>query len=565
MPTPANLNQPYDPSSVQPYQAPEIPEPDMTAATTSTPGSDPSSPGKSSKGYDFTRPGAGNITHGGAIAGMADNLLRGFMDGRAKGEAMKAMKMKRETDNIRANVDLASKNFYNVAASGADQNSKEFKDAKAASDGAWNSWTTYIQGHITPPDAGKKGKGAKVKEGLAGMFGKGDDPAQVSQGYYQVAVKMGNPVNHQVAALYGPQAQLTRQTAANNLTAANPQSQNAIAKAAEEKQDMQDRVTLRTMESTRDASKNDPNVSWTAKNRDDLYALQDKINDKNKPPTTKEVLARKIDRFYQLPKEEQEKPEQQNYLRSLKAENEELNSRGTEPKTPFEAEVAAEKKAKGRDLTTDEIDRIDSRIEMRKKIHAAGGSGDGLTERQNKDRNAIRKDTTTAMDNIDKKTDTKMSNLNKDAENPKNGFELYSPEWKRRAATIEKSEYQAKIAHGKEFAANMRQLGEKNVEVPMPEPWSTSYLKEVDPTAYKKIFPEKESSGEQETAPVAPKKEEKTQSPSSAKGEAKLQPGQPLVWNGNKTSVQEVRHNNQGKYAYKIDNQWYTDDELKLK
>ena len=237
MPTPANLNQPYDPSSVQPYQAPEIPEPDMTAATTSTPGSDPSSPGKSSKGYDFTRPGAGNITHGGAIAGMADNLLRGFMDGRAKGEAMKAMKMKRETDNIRANVDLASKNFYNVAASGADQNSKEFKDAKAASDGAWNSWTTYLQGHITPPDAGKKGKGAKVKEGLAGMFGKGDDPAQVSQGYYQVAVKMGNPVNHQVAALYGPQAQLTRQTAANNLTAANTQSQNAIAKAAEEKLD----------------------------------------------------------------------------------------------------------------------------------------------------------------------------------------------------------------------------------------------------------------------------------------------------------------------------------------
>ena len=513
MPTPANLNQPYDPSSVQPYQAPEIPEPDMTAATTSTPGSDPSSPGKSSKGYDFTRPGAGNITHGGAIAGMADNLLRGFMDGRAKGEAMKAMKMKRETDNIRANVDLASKNFYNVAASGADQNSKEFKDAKAASDGAWNSWTTYLQGHITPPDAGKKGKGAKVKEGLAGMFGKGDDPAQVSQGYYQVAVKMGNPVNHQVAALYGPQAKQARQTAADTATAKGVNAQTSVATAQHDAQTAQYQSRMDVLT----AKQNDPKVGLTKAEQQEQYRLTDVLTP---PKDQKEQVSRYITRWNAQSPEDKAKPEQQAVQKGYERELEKIEGKDFSaqvPKTPFEAEVAAEQKEKGRSLTTDEIDRIDSRIEMRKKIRASGAGG----ARDGRDVNTLQEKTDAVMDKIDTGTDKKMEDLNKEADAGKSDFTRYDAQWTARAAEIERQSYQAKVTHAKSYAAEMRRLGHP-VDVPMPEPWKRSFLQKVDPDSYNRLFPDADGS-KQESAPSAPKetKPPKTSTPAGATGKAK--------------------------------------------
>jgi hypothetical protein len=492
---------------------------------------------------------------------MADNILRGFMNGKAKGEAMKAMKMKRETDNIRANVDLASKNFYNVAASGVDQNSKEFKDAKAASDGAWAAWTGYLGQHIAPPESGKKGKGAKVKEGMAGMFGKGDDPAQVSQGYYQVAVKMGNPVNHQVAALYGPQAQQARETAANTATAANTQSQNAITKANEEKQDMQDRVTLRTMESTRDAAKSDPNVTWTKKNQEDLYRQQDLVSDRNKRPTVKEVLERKMDRFMQLPKEERDKPEQQAVWRSLQAEGVEITGKNLERKVPtsaFQARMEAKEAEVGRPLTLKEVNELD------KDTHDVANEYRALTgflvqakfdEQKATHVNAVKDRADRAMELVTNHTQAEIDKL--ETKEDGNKIEKDSTEYKSRMAQIEKNEYAAKIAIGKSLQDDLKQL-KIDVPAPMPQQWESSYMKQTDRD---KIF----KGGKQEAAPSPTPKEEKSKPSSSAKGEAKLQPGQPLMWNGKKTSVQEVRHNNQGKYAYKIDNQWYTDDELKLK
>ena len=312
------------------------------------------------------------------------------------------------------------------------------------------------------------------------------------------------------------------------------------------------------MESTRDAAQSDPNVSWTKKNQDDYHRLYDRVNP---PKTVKEQWDRRVDRFQQLPEEERNKPEQKAVWRALQAEGVEITGKNFERKVPtsaFQARMEAKEAEVGRPLTLKEVNELD------KDTHDVANEYRALTgflvqakfdEQKATHVNAVKDRADRAMERVTNHTQAEIDKL--ETKEDGNKIEKDSTEYKSRMEKIEKNEYAAKIAIGKSLQDDLKQL-KIDVPAPMPQQWESSYMKQTDRD---KIF----KGGKQEAAPSPTPKEEKSKPSSSAKGEAKLQPGQPLMWNGKKTSVQEVRHNNQGKYAYKIDNQWYTDDELKLK
>jgi hypothetical protein len=505
---PANPNQPYDPLNQQPYQAPEMPQPTAPADAAASASGAGSSLGDS-KGYDFTRPGAGNISHGGAIAGVADNILKGFMNGKAKGEAMKAMQMKRQTDNIQSAYNLSAKNLSDLNQAGINEKStdpeqvKQYKDAKAAVDGSWSALMNFYGQHIQPPDSGKKGKGAKAKEGLAGMF-QSQDPAQVSQAWYQVMQKMGPPVYHQLQAKNGPIPKQAQETAANTATAANMRSKTDITAANEEAEAAKDRTTLRTMESTRDAAHSDPNVSWTKKNQDDYYRLYDKVNP---PKTAKEQWERRVDRFSQLPEEERNKPEQKAVWRALQAEGVEITGKNTEPKvptSPFQAGMEAFQRDQGRQPIQAEVMKIYKQTKEADPMGSLRGflAQSRFDEQKATHVNAVQDRADRAMERASNRTQSEIDKL--ESKEDSNKVEKDSAEYKSRMAQIEKNEYAAKIAIGKSLQSDLKSLG-ITVEAPMPQQWESSYMKQTDRD---KIF----KGGKQEASPT-PKE---TKPPSNA-------------------------------------------------
>lgn len=206
MPSP----QPYSPDN--PYQAPVLPDP-APAAPSPLPTQGPQIDG--------------HVKTSGAIATMADSILRGFMNGRAIGQAQQVMKLKKKTDDLQNSYNQDAVRLYQLHQAGADVSTdpeakKQYADAESSVRGSWGALMDFYGKHITPPDTGKK-KG-KAKEAEGGILGalQGKDPIQQSQAWYALAQKAGPPVFGQIAVgkaqRQSPQGQAQTTHDTNTLT-----------------------------------------------------------------------------------------------------------------------------------------------------------------------------------------------------------------------------------------------------------------------------------------------------------------------------------------------------------
>jgi hypothetical protein len=184
--------QPYDPST--PYQAPAIPDP-----TPATPSPLPT------QGPEIN----GAVKKSGAIATIADSILRGYMSGRAQHQASEVMKLKKKTDDLQNSYNQDAVRLYQLTAAGIDSNSDEYKAAKSSVDGSWGALMDFYGKHVSQDDGKKKSKAKKVEGGIVGAL-QSKDPAQVSQAWYSVAQKAGAPIYGQIATLNTPEAKQSR-------------------------------------------------------------------------------------------------------------------------------------------------------------------------------------------------------------------------------------------------------------------------------------------------------------------------------------------------------------------
>jgi hypothetical protein len=201
----------YDPLNPQPYTPPEIPQ------QQAMPGTDPMpakpSPFGGQPGYQFTQ---GPISHGGAIAGIADNVLRGIVNGHAQGEAYKALKLKKKSDDLNASYQADAQRLWQVAqqqyqtAGKVDPNSDEYKAAKSAVDGSWGALHDF-RGQLLEQQGGGKKKGGKKQDDQkppqAVLTDPNSSPEEKMKAIYAVSAKLGPPVYGQVAQFNTPRAQ----------------------------------------------------------------------------------------------------------------------------------------------------------------------------------------------------------------------------------------------------------------------------------------------------------------------------------------------------------------------
>src|ERR1700722_11505512 len=117
--------QPYDPTtSYQPVQQPDNIKVPMESPFGGQPAPLPQ----------------GNITHGGAIAGIFDGILRGAVNGYAMGEQHKALTLKKKSDDLNASYNMDAQRAHEyaqqkIATDGKlDPNDPEFQKLKSAVD-----------------------------------------------------------------------------------------------------------------------------------------------------------------------------------------------------------------------------------------------------------------------------------------------------------------------------------------------------------------------------------------------------------------------------------------------
>lgn len=188
MPT-ASAVKPYSPTDPTPYEAYQPPEP-LPPAPSPTQDQQPEVPN------------LGAVKTSGAVAYAVNAGLRGFMQGKAHGEAVKAIRLKKQVDDIQGLYNTAAQNLLQLKQSGVAENSPEWKQAKSNVDGAWSALMSFYGQHLAPPEK-KRGKAAQAGHNLLDMF-RSQDPAQVSQAWYAIAQKMGPPVYSQIQAAGGP-------------------------------------------------------------------------------------------------------------------------------------------------------------------------------------------------------------------------------------------------------------------------------------------------------------------------------------------------------------------------
>lgn len=198
-------SQGYNPLSAQPYQAyqpPEVsPPPPPTVA-------------EQQPGYQFT---GAPTTKLGAVAGVLDNIFRGYMRGREEGEVRKVMQMKAKTDNLQNSYNQDAALLYQMAQSGVSQDSPEYKQAVSAVQGSWGALQDWVGQHVNgektkSKKASKTGAPPTQAETQQQLMAdlQSQDPNVKAKALFQLRQKMGPPVLWQVQQFNTPEAQAAR-------------------------------------------------------------------------------------------------------------------------------------------------------------------------------------------------------------------------------------------------------------------------------------------------------------------------------------------------------------------
>lgn len=203
------MPQAYSPTATTPYQAYEAPQP--------TPPPQPTV-AEQTPGYQFN---GGQISKVGAVAGVLDNVLRGYMRGKQEYNAQQIMKTKAKTDNLQNAYNQSAATLYSMAQSGVNPNSPEYKQALSAVQGSWDALQDWVGQHVNDDDGGKKkkskSKGGDQKQSDPLMDLRSNDPNVRAKAMFQIQQKMGPPVLWQVKQFQTPDAQAARKIQSGEL------------------------------------------------------------------------------------------------------------------------------------------------------------------------------------------------------------------------------------------------------------------------------------------------------------------------------------------------------------
>ena len=462
----------YSPTAEQPYEAPQLPD--------VTPVPAPAAVGP----YQQQGIGRGGITPIGGIATVLDSTLRGYMQGRAQGDAIKIMRAKKQQDSLYALYNMASENLKNLHESGADPNSDEYKQAAMAAQASWDSIKQFW-GQQLEPDGKKKSKGKKQGDGSSPLAGlTSQDPEEKARAMYQIISNpnIKAPIFYKLKTI-DPNAQKAQETTnAAALAEAEVRKQKAdlekkqadlIAQPQSPERDKQLKdvqAQITALNPPRPKEPKEPTTKWEAA----YQALVSDLAEKGKKPTVQDIIDL----------------------------NDNLTPEAKLPSSPFAAKLqlrAKRLKSEGKELTEKDVDEVYKETKLDDPL---AGLRDQLArmrldDLQRQRANNLQKDVDAVArahkDNIDRRIDR----LNKDAE--ANAIDPTSDEYKQRMAKIEKDDYEGMLKIGRSAQTRYKRLG-MDVDAPKPEPWDKSYLSDEE---RKKIFGD--ASQNPEEIPTLPK------------------------------------------------------------
>jgi len=301
-------DQGYDPTNPTPYVAPEIAPPRQS------PVAPPSQP------FQFS---SVPISKLGAVAGVLDNVFRGYMQGKAQHADKVAQEFKTKTNNLQASHAQDVQRLDALMKAGVSPTSEEYKTAKAAAQGSWESLMDWSEKVAIGPDGDKKRKSSKKKPDQAQQpqqaspFGQPpqtpqqqmqEQKKQAMQQLYQDAqstdpkVKvaalwkirklMGPAINYQTQMYESPeyQAQLkaTKDTQGIEAQTQPITATNALSDAQHQQVVNQARTTVDELRPKVAAYENTPQSQWTAaqKQQYDQYKQAESTYNESQRKTT---------------------------------------------------------------------------------------------------------------------------------------------------------------------------------------------------------------------------------------------------------------------------------------
>lgn len=163
----------------------------------------------------------------GAAAYLGNQLLRGYMQGKAVNDLRKAAQMHQQSTGLQALYNDSAQQLHSLAASGISPQSEEFQSAQQKVQASWQSLMDFYGQHIEKPK-GKNadGSGQNVLQRIQGAF-QTRDPAQVSSAVYEGLKQTGPPVLHQIQPYLTPayQAKIQQRAETAGTTAQTQQTQ----------------------------------------------------------------------------------------------------------------------------------------------------------------------------------------------------------------------------------------------------------------------------------------------------------------------------------------------------
>jgi len=192
----------YDPTSPTPYQAPQLPPVQQPAPSPLPP---PQTP-------DF---GGTAPSKAGGVASILDNVMRGYMQGRAQARQSQAVALERKTQSSQALYNMAAQNLqqliesYNVPPEQVqailknpgqkpqgmdDAVYKQLMNANSVVQQAWSNIQQLYGSQVEDQAGGKKGKGKKQNQQNPLQMITSQDPQEKVQGLYQLWSKMPPPI-----------------------------------------------------------------------------------------------------------------------------------------------------------------------------------------------------------------------------------------------------------------------------------------------------------------------------------------------------------------------------------
>lgn len=249
--------QQYDPTAQTPYQAPMLPDPTPPVMPSPIPTNAPEANGA--------------VRQSGAIATVADGLLRGVMAGRAYKQVSDVMKFKKKDDNLQASYNADATRLYQLHQAGVDPSSQEFQQAKQAVDGSWGALQDFRGAYINQQTKGKGGKKAQqqAQEPLL-MRLHSPDPHVKTQALYELSQKAGPPVYGQIAM---SAAQMKARAADPAVQAKTLKDQNAL--------------NIQQLTQQRDTLLQIPAGQRTKEQNDQLESISERLTAPAKPTAAK--------------------------------------------------------------------------------------------------------------------------------------------------------------------------------------------------------------------------------------------------------------------------------------